>query len=153
MTVLAYDNLRFSGLVKREYDPASGYCRDAVVFNGPVPTVYTPAQVPNTNPLNSMPVGSVLGKVTATGKYKLLEATATDGSQVAAGVYIADGSGFSHNVVIVAATDIPMLVLSRGPVIISAAALSYGASVNTAALIATMVAQLKALGIIAEITA
>lgn len=139
MAIIGYDSIRFSGLVKREYDPAQAYCRDVVTG--------TFTAVPVVNP---MPVGTVFGKVTTTGKYRIVEATATDGSQVAAGVYLADSTGASHPVTIVAGVDQQILLMTRGPVILDIAQLSYGASVNTPTLIAAAVAQLKAIGIICE---
>lgn len=88
--------------------------------------------------------------VTGTEKYKLVEATATDGSQVAAAVLIADGSGNSSDLVLVANTDTKALVLARGPVIVAKESLQFGASVDTAGEKQSQYDALKAVGIIVE---
>ncbi len=90
--------------------------------------------------------------VSGTVKYKLVEATATDGSEVAKVVVIGDSQGFAGVSTPVANTDTAFLVLARGPVILSADALSYGASVNTSGEIALLKAQLKAVGLVVEDT-
>lgn len=138
MSVIATDSVRFSAVVKEEFSPESRYCRDVVTVNEGSAVTYK--------------VGAVLGKVTATGKYKLVEATAADGSQNAVAVVIADNQGASHDIAIAAATDTKVLVLARGPVIVSDQ-LQFGASVDTAGELATAYASLKAVGIIVETAA
>jgi hypothetical protein len=86
------------------------------------------------------PVGSVLGRITASGKMKLSTATGTDGAQNAAAVLLYD--------VDAAAADATGIVLMRGPAIVSKAALVFDASVDDAAKTAAKHAQLIALGII-----
>lgn len=88
--------------------------------------------------------------VTGTKKYKLVEATATDGSQVASAVFIADYLGLSRPTLTVVNTDTSLLCLTRGPVIVNKSALSFGASVDTAGELATAYAQLNAVGILTE---
>jgi hypothetical protein len=88
--------------------------------------------------------------VGGTVKYKLVEATATDGTEVARVIYIADINGNSYDTTTVVNTDTTLLVLARGPVIVSKSGLVFGASVDTAAELAAAYAQLKAVGIIAE---
>lgn len=39
MTIIATDTTRFSAVVKREYDPASGFCRDALIVNDAAATL------------------------------------------------------------------------------------------------------------------
>ena len=134
MPIFAYDSTRFSAVVKYEHETELAYCREAVVINDVAAT---------------LPVGSVLGKVTATGKYKLCVAAAVDGSQVPAGILIADTVGLSHDITLVASTDTKALVIARGPAIVAGAALTLGTGTTLAA--ASIV--LKTLGIIAEITA
>ena len=90
--------------------------------------------------------------VSGTVKYKLVEATATDGTEVAKVVVIGDAQGAATTSTPVVNTDTSFLVLSRGQVIVSADALSYGATVNTNAEIAAVAAQLKAVGILVEDT-
>ena len=228
MAIIATDSTRFSGVVNREYNPASGFCRDTVTYNGPVATLAvgavlgsylaSPTLVAGTNVGTgngtvgtisvaantfletgsytikfltattyqvSTPIrGTIIGTgatgvafsqngltftVTAGGtafvagdtipmvvagtvKFKLVEATATDGSQLAKAVVIADILGLSRPQTTVLNTDLQMLVLSRGPVIVARSLLQFGASVNSAPLLANAYAQLTSVGIIPEIT-
>lgn len=137
MAIIATESNRFSNVVKHEYDPATAYCRDVVVVNDAAAT---------------FKVGAVLGKVTATGKYKLVTVAAIDGSEVASAVVIADANGNSGDVTIPATTDTQVLVLSRGPVIVSKSMLQLGADVDTDAEKLVVYNALKAVGIIAETT-
>jgi hypothetical protein len=91
------------------------------------------------------PVGAVLGRITASGKYKLATSGGTDGAQTAAAVllYAVDAS----------ATDAIGVVVARGPAIVSKAALVLDASVDDAAKLATKHGQLAALGIVPRETA
>ena len=91
------------------------------------------------------PVGAVLGRITASGKYKLATSGGTDGAQTAAAVllYAVDAT----------AADASGLVAMRGPAIVSKAALVFDATVDDAAKTAAKHAQLTALGIIARDTA
>lgn len=136
MAIIATEGPRFSAVVEREYAPADGFCRDAVVYNGTA--------------VAQLPVGTVLGKVTATGKYKIAVQTATDGSQNAAAVVIADLNGHSGYQTTVLNTDLTMLAMTRGPVILKKAGLQIDASFNTPTLVAGVYAQLTALGMIPE---
>lgn len=134
MTVFATDNgARFSSVVKHEYEPATSYCREVVTLNDVAQT---------------LKVGTVLGKVTATGKYKKLEATAADGSQNAAAIYLGDTLGFSADLAVAATTDTKILVMVRGPALISKAGLTFGASVDTQGELDAAYAQLAALGMV-----
>jgi hypothetical protein len=88
------------------------------------------------------PVGSVLGKITASGKYTLSPATGADGSQVASAVllYAVDTT----------LADAVGIVVARGPSIVSRAALAYDATVDDGTKITAKIAQLAAVGIIAR---
>ena len=88
------------------------------------------------------PVGSVLGKISTSGKYTLSPATGADGSQVATAVllYAVDAT----------LADAVGIVVTRGPAIVSRAALAYEATVNDAAKISAKVTQLAAVGIVAR---
>ncbi len=132
MTVFATDTVRFSAVVKHEYEPAVGICRESVIINDAAATLR---------------VGAVLGKVTATGKWKLCASAAADGSQNPAGVLISNGLGYSTDIVLVANTDTKAVVLARGPVIVADAALQLG----TGTTLVAASAALKALGIIVEV--
>ena len=91
------------------------------------------------------PVGSVLGKITASGKYTLSAATGADGAQVAVAVLL-----YPVNATLADAVGI---VLVRGPSIVSRAGLAYDATVDDAPKITTKLGQLAAIGIIARDTA
>lgn len=93
-------------------------------------------------------VGDVFTIVVAgTEKYKLVEATATDGTEVAKVVVVGDATGRPISTTPTVNTDTTFLVLYRGPCAVADDALSYGASVNTADEIAALKAQLTAVGI------
>ena len=91
------------------------------------------------------PVGAVLGRITASGKYKLATSGGADGAQTAAAVllYAVDAS----------ATDAIGVVVARGPAIVSKAALVFDATVDDAPKTATKHGQLTALGIVPRDTA
>ena len=88
------------------------------------------------------PSGAVLGRVTTSGKYTLSPATGADGSQTAVAVLL-----YPVNATLADAVGI---IITRGPAIVSRAALAYEATVNDAAKIAAKITQLGAVGIIAR---
>ena len=88
------------------------------------------------------PVGSVLGKITASGKYTLSPATGADGSQVASAVLL-----YAVDATLADATGI---IVARGPTIVSRTGLAYGATVDDSTKITAKIAQLAAVGIIAR---
>lgn len=132
MPVIATETQHYSNVVKREFGPEYGYCKKMVVVNGPAAT---------------LPIGTVLGQVTATGKFKVVEASANDGSQVAAAVIVGDAMGHPMSTVMAATTDTKFLVIYRGPSAVSDTSLSFGASVTAGALTTAAYAQLAAAGI------
>ena len=91
------------------------------------------------------PLGAVLGRITANGKYKLATSGGSDGAQTAAAVllYAVDAT----------TADATAIILARGPSIVSKAALVFDATIDDAAKIATKHGQLAALGIIPRDTA
>lgn len=103
-------NYSYSDVVKHEYEPAIAFCRERLIANEGSALAYT--------------VGTVVGIVTATGKIKRQEASAVDGSQVAAGVVV-------ENKAVPATTDTGVLVMVRGPAIVNKAMLTMGASTDT----------------------
>ena len=137
MSVFATDSNRLSTVVKYELEPQESVCREVVTVNDAAQTYK---------------VGAVLGKVTATGKYKLQDAASADGSQVAAGIVIGGVLGFSGDLAITATTDTQVLILARGPAIVAKGALSFGAGTSTAPQKQAVYDALKALGISAETT-
>jgi len=125
MTLLATDTPRFSNVVKQELWPESGYTRAVVTVNGPAAT---------------FKIGTALGKVTADGKYLAAIQTAVDGSAVVDAIVI-------RETVIPATTDTKVLVLLKGPAVISKAGLILDASYNLDAEKAVVYASLEAKGI------
>lgn len=125
MSVIAQENARFSNVVKAEQWPEYAYCREVVTVNDAAAT---------------LKVGTVLGKVTATGKYKVSVQTANDGSENAAGVVL-------QEVTIAATTDTKVLALVSGDAIVSKGGLILDASYDDATKKAAAYAALAALRI------
>ena len=126
MTVQFVDTSRFSNLVKHELWPETGYCRKEVTVNEAAIKTYA--------------VGTVLGKVTATGKYKIAVETAVDGSKVAAAIVISDAT-------IGAAVDTKLVVLVKGPAEVSIGALVLDATYDNQAKKDAVYASLEAVNI------
>lgn len=86
------------------------------------------------------PVGSVLGRITASGKYTLSTATGADGAETATAVllYAVDAT----------LTDATGIVLVRGPAIVSRAGLAFDATVNDGTKITAKLTQLASAGIV-----
>lgn len=117
MPVFLTSTPRYSHAVKYEFDPSVAYTREAIVINDTAQTLVQ---------------GTVLGKVTATGKYKVCLSGASDGSQVPAGIYVGDALGVAGDYTIAASTDSPAMAIVRGPVILSDTGLTYGTGNNLA---------------------
>ncbi len=118
MAVIATDSTRYSAVVKYENEPTLGLCRESIVINDAAQT---------------LKIGTVLGKVTATGKYKVATSGASDGSQNPVAVLIANHLGSSHDIVLAANTDTKALVLARGEVILADAGLTLGTGITAGA--------------------
>lgn len=112
MPIVATDSARLSNLVKHELWPETGYCRKEVIVNEATAKSYV--------------VGTVLGKVTADGKYKIAVQTASDGSNVAAAIVLDNQS-------IPATTDTKVVVYTKGPLEVSRDALVLDATYDLAA--------------------
>ena len=110
MPIIATDTLRYSHLVKHEYEPSLNFCRESVTANEAAAKTYA--------------VGTVLGKITATGKYVVAKETAVDGSKVPAALVVEDKA-------VAAATDTKVLALVRGFAIVSKKALKLDATYDT----------------------
>jgi len=126
MPVIATEAKRLSNVVKKELFPEDGYCRQVVTVNEAAAKSYVP--------------GTVLGKVTDGGKYKIAVQTADDGSQTADAIVIGEHT-------IAATTDTKVLVLIKGPAIVSKAGLVLDATYNLDAEKAAVYAALEAKGI------
>jgi hypothetical protein len=116
------------------------------------PEFFNEVVVVNTAGVVTIPLFTVLGKVTATGKYVPAVETAVDGSKVAAAIYIGDAFGALLPTVTAAGTDVNALVLARGKVIVAKDALVMDATYNDATKKGVVYASLKAAGIFAEYT-
>lgn len=137
MTIIATDTNRLSNLIKKTdafYAPE--LCNQLVTVNEAAAVTYK--------------VGTVLGKVTATGKYIRSVQTAVDGSQVPAALFIADNFGNNLSTPILAATDTKVLALFRGKVVVSAFALDLDASFTAGALVLGAYASLAIQNILVE---
>ena len=104
--LIATEKNRYSNLVKEELWNEKGYCTKQVIVNDAAGT---------------LALGTVLGLVTATGKYKVAVETATDGSKVAAAIVV-------EAITIPATTDTKVLVMYRGPAEVSKGALVLNAT-------------------------
>jgi hypothetical protein len=125
MAVIATSIHTISNVVKHEYGADYAYCRQLVTVNDTAGT---------------LAIGTVLGKVTADGKYKRAVQTASDGSQNAAAIVAAAKT-------IAGSTDTQVLVYFRGPMGISKGGLVLDATYNLDAEKALVYSQLEALGI------
>lgn len=115
-----------------KYELNASYCREAVTLKA------------GTN----YALGSVLGKITASGKYRLApaaEVTGDEGAEIAAAVLI--------EAVDATAGDRTGLVVARGPAIVSKAALVFDASVDQPAEVAAKHTELSSAGIVPRDTA
>jgi hypothetical protein len=125
MPLISTEAARLSNVVKQELWPETGYTRLVVTYNGTAATL-----VP----------GTVLGKVTSGGKYKIAVQTASDGSQVADAIVMQEQT-------VASATDTQVLVLIKGPAIVSKAGLVLDATYDLDAEKAAVYAALEAKGI------
>lgn len=124
-TPLFTENFRFSHVVKAELWPEAGYNRNVVTYNGTA---------------GELKIGTVLGKVTAGGKYKIAVQTAVDGSQTADAIVVQDTTAALN-------TDAKVLVLVKGPAIVSKAGLILDATYDLQAKKDAVYASLEAKGI------
>ena len=117
-------------LIKRESDP--DYTRETVTLKAG--TAY--------------PLGAVLGRITADGKYTFSPAastTGTEGAEIACAVLL--------HAVPASDTDTQAVVLARGQVIVADRALAFDASVADAAALSLKHQQLAAHGIVVRAAA
>lgn len=129
MTVLT-SPATLGDLLKREFDP--NYSRETVTLKSG--TAY--------------PLGAVLGRVTADGKYVLsphAAVTGSEGAEIASAVLV--------EAVDATTADTQAVVLARGPVIVADRALAFDASVTDAAAQSLKHQQLAAHGIVVRTVA
>ena len=114
--IIATDTARYSDVVKYESKPDLALTRELVVVNDTAKT---------------LTLGMLLGKVTATGKYKESVQTATDGSEAPVAVVVGKDL---HNlsVAVPATTDTKVLAIVRGEAIVRKTGLKPHSSFNDA---------------------
>lgn len=139
MAVIATEQTRLSNLIKKydDFDNPELF-NDVVTVNEASGVTYK--------------VGTVLGKITASGKYIVSKQAAADGSQNPVAIFIGDSAGLAQDTAITAATDTKVLVLSRGKVVVSKDALLLDSSFSSQAQKDAAYASLKAVGILVETT-
>lgn len=125
MALIATEKYRYSNLVKEELWHEKGYCTKQVIVNDAAST---------------LALGTVLGAVTATGKYKVAKETAVDGSKVGGAIVV-------EAITIPATTDTKVLVMYRGPAEVSKGALVIDATYSDATKLGVLYADLEAKGI------
>lgn len=126
MTVILQDTLRLSNVLKQELWAELGYCRAVVTVNEAAAKSYVP--------------GTILGKVTSGGKYKIAVETAVDGSKVAAAMVLDLQS-------IAATTDTKVVVLVKGPATLSKGGLVLDSTYDNDTKKGVVYASLEAVGI------
>ena len=137
MAIVGIDTQRLSNWLKYEDEPSLGLCHEVVTINEAAAT--------------ALVTGTVLGKVTADGKYKVAVETAVDGSKVADAIYIGSVLG-NDTQTVAAATDTKILVLKRGKAIVSKGNLLLGSTYDTDAKKNAVYASLEALQIFVQPT-
>ena len=132
--IIAQDTARYSDVVKYEDEPSLSITREIVVVNDAAKT---------------LTLGMLLGKVTATDKYKESVQTATDGSQTPVAVVVGKDL---HNlsVAVPATTDTKVLAIVRGEVIVRKTGLKPHSSFNDATKLAAAYASLATKEILAS---
>lgn len=125
MATIAVEKYRYSNLVKEELWHEKGYCTKQVIVNDAAQT---------------LELGTVLGAVTASGKFKVAKETAVDGSKVGFAVVV-------EAITIPATTDTKVLVMYRGPAELSKGALVVDATYNDATKLGVLYADLEARGL------
>lgn len=114
MPVISTFDKTVSNWLKREFWAREGYCRKEVTINEASET--------------ELKTGTVLGKVTADGKYKVSVQDAVDGSENADAIFIGYGPEVEPTVTVPAATDTKIIVLIQGPAIVGKRELIFDAS-------------------------
>ncbi len=132
--IIATDTARYSDVVKYESKPDLAFTRELVVVNDAAKT---------------LTLGMLLGKVTATGKYKESVQTATDGSEAPVAVVVGKDL---HNlsIAVPATTDTKVLAIVRGEAIVRKTGLKPHSSFNDATKLAAAYASLATKEILAN---
>ena len=136
MAVIATDYNHCSNLVKASDSDNTTLFHEVVTVNEAAQKSYV--------------VGTALGKVTATGKYKISVQNAVDGSQNVVALVVGDSFGTAAPFTVAATTDTKVLVLARGKVVVNKSAIAFDASYDLDAEKQAAYDSLKAVGILAE---
>ena len=132
--IIAQDTPRYTDVFKHEYEPSLSITRELVVVNDTAKT---------------LTLGMLLGKVTATGKYKESVQTATDGSEAPVAVVV--GKDLDRlSVAVPVATDTKVLAIVRGEAIVRKTGLKPHSSFNDATKLAAAYASLATKNILAN---
>lgn len=132
--IIATDTARYSDVVKHEYEPSLAFTRELVVVNDTAKT---------------LTLGMLLGKVTATGKYKESVETAVDGSEDPIAVVVGKDEN-NLSVAVPATTDTKVLAIVRGPAIVRKTGLKPHSSFDDATKLAAAYASLATKEILAN---
>lgn len=138
MSVVATDYSHYSNLVKASDSDNTKLFHELVTVNEAAQKSYV--------------VGTALGKVTATGKYKIAVETAVDGSKAPVAIVVGDSFGTAAPFTVAATTDTKVLSIARGKVIVSLAALALDSTYNDATKKQAAYDSLKSVGILVEQT-
>lgn len=125
MALISTELQKLSNVVKHEYGVDYAYCRKEVTVNDTAGT---------------LAIGTVLGRVTATGKYKRAVETASDGSKVGAAIVVSAKT-------IAGTTDTAVLCIVRGPAGVNKSGLVYDASYDNDTKKNVLFADLESLGV------
>lgn len=136
MAVIATDYNHYSNLVKASDSDNTTLFHEVVTVNEAAQKSYV--------------VGTALGKVTATGKYKISVQNAADGSQNVVALVVGDSFGTAAPFTVAATTDTKVLVLARGKVVVNKSAIAFDASYDLDAEKQAAYDSLKDVGILAE---
>lgn len=136
MSVIATDIYRLSALIKKYDTENTELCNELVTVNEAAQKTYS--------------LGTVLGQVTATGKWVISVQSAADGSQNPKGIVIGNSFGDCTTFTVPATTDTKVLILARGKVVVARDRVQYDASFNDAAKILAADNSLKAVNIFVE---
>lgn len=127
MPAFATEGARKSNLVKMELWPETAYNYESVTFNQADAA--------------DLVVGTAVAKVTATGKWAVAVEGGAGGLGDVAGLVVEEKSA-------AAATDTQVLVMVRGPAIVSKEAIKLDASFGTPTEVAAAISALEAKGIL-----
>ncbi len=133
MPVIAESTPTYGNAVLYEEGREVGWTREGV-------TIYETVET-NCGP------GMVIGKVTATGKWKLCSPAAADGSQVAAGFVCWPATGNGGDFTVKAITDTRITASVRGNILVSKDGLRFGPGFTTQVQKDAAFVQLEALDI------